>query len=63
MVRPYCLCGNNMPLLLLVKSGNALDCHVVRFCCSGSEDDVFRVSTDQIRDMLQGGIQLVMARR
>ena len=41
-----------MFLFLLVKSSNAFDSHVVRLRCSRGEYDVFRISTNQIRHML-----------
>ena len=41
-----------MTLFLLVKSSDALDRHVVGFCCTRSENNVFRVGTNKIGDVL-----------
>lgn len=46
------LCGDDMPLLLFVESGDTFDRHVIRFRCSRRKDDVFRVSSNEVCDML-----------
>jgi len=39
-------------LLSLVESSDTLDSHVVRFSSSRSENDIFRVCSDEIRNVL-----------
>jgi len=39
-------------LLSLVESSDTLDSHVVRFSSSRSENDIFRICSDEIRNVL-----------
>ena len=49
----YSLRCDDMLLFFLVETGNSFDGHVVSFGGTRSKNDVFRVCTNQIRDMLR----------
>ena len=48
----YCLCGDDVLFLALVKPGHALHSNVVGFCGSACEDDFFGICSDQVCHLL-----------
>ena len=50
--RTYCLGRDDVLFSVLVETGNTLDGHIVGFCGTGSEHDVFRLSANEVGDML-----------
>ena len=49
----FCLTSDDVVLLArsLEEPGHTLDAHVVALCCSRCEDDLFRISTNQVGDV------------
>lgn len=48
----YDLSGDDVVLLVLVETRDALDTHVVGFRCARSEDDLLWISTNQLGHFL-----------
>lgn len=49
---PYRLCCDDMLLFVLIETSYTFDTQVVRFGRTGREDNLFRISTDQLSDLL-----------
>jgi len=48
----YGLRRDDMPLFLLVETGDAFNGHIIGLCRTRSKDNIFRISTNKIGNML-----------